>query len=342
VSNPLTTSSPIGEPSSGPLLLTGAGGWFGTTALHVFEQIHGPEALRQRVVPFASHCRSIEFGSPHGPVEARDLRGLLDVPNPSGLLHLAFLTRDRAAEVGQAAYVAANRAITAHVAALLRANPILPVITTSSGAAAALDGAEPDLEGNPYATLKQAEEALVRQEAGTRMAVVFRVYAASGRFIRDAERFALGDFLLQAMAKKRLIIQSPCPVERSYVYVSTMMELAWSMLIAPDPPGFQIMDACTDQLSLLELATLISRREGLPIPRDRINPGLTTSRYCGDGKAFRAKLKERDITPLTLDEQIRDTREGLAKSYQRAASSYQTKSCGPATGLGKDAKICRN
>lgn len=303
-----------GPTVSGPLLLTGAGGWFGTTALHVFEQTHGPEALRKWVIPFASRSRLIDFGSPHGPVQALNLSELQSAPAPAGLLHLAFLTRDRAANVGQAAYVAANRAITHQVASLLRAHPTLPVVTTSSGAAAALDGAQPDLEGNPYATLKQEEEALLRNEARTRMAVVFRVYAASGRFMRGPERFALGDFLLHALARQRLSIKSPCRVERSYVAVGTLMELAWNMLMGPDPPGFQAMDACTDHLSLLDLAALISRREGLPYPEHMIDPELPTARYCGNPSSFIAKLTERGITPESLEQQIEETRDGLLKA----------------------------
>jgi nucleoside-diphosphate-sugar epimerase len=303
---------PVGPPSSGPFLLTGAGGWFGSTALHVFEQTHGPEALRQRVIAFASRRRLIDFGSSHGPVQALDLRELIDVPKPSGLLHLAFLTRDRAAEVGLAAYVATNRAITAQVEALLQAHPSMPVVTTSSGAAAALDGAEPDLEGNPYATLKQEEEALLRREARNRMAVVFRVYAASGRFMRGANRFALGDFILQALSGQRLHIQAAAPVERSYVHVGTMMELAWNLLREPDSVGFQAMDACTDHLNLLELANRISQREGLPEPEHSIDSSLAPSVYGGDAKPFLAKLKERGIVPLDLDGQIGDTLLGLS------------------------------
>ena len=51
---------------SAPLLLTGASGWFGRTALWAYEQEHGPEALRRDVIPFASRERWVEFDSPMG------------------------------------------------------------------------------------------------------------------------------------------------------------------------------------------------------------------------------------------------------------------------------------
>ena len=308
----MSTQPSVSASASPPILLTGAGGWFGVTALHVFEQTYGPVALRERVVPFASRARQIDFGSAYGPIQAFDLRELLDVPDPAGLLHLAFLTRDRVEEVGLDAYVATNRGITSQVAKLLQSHPTLPIITTSSGAAAALDEVELDFEVNPYASLKQEEEKLLHCESIMRMAVVFRVYAASGRFMRGAERFALGDFLLHALSGQRLKINSPCPVERSYVHVGTLMELAWSLLLAPDPPGYQVIDACTDHIGLLELARLISSREGLPEPEHKIDFLLPSDSYSADSKMFLSKLKERKIYPLNLAGQIVDTKAGLA------------------------------
>ena len=294
--------------------MTGAGGWFGKTALHVFEQTYGPEDLRRRVIPFASRARQIDFGSDYGPVQALDLREIIDIPDPAGLLHLAFLTRDRVDEMGLNDYVAANRDITAQVAGLLRAHPTLPIVTTSSGAAAALDGIELDLEGNPYATLKKEEENLLYRESRTRMAVVFRVYAASGRFMRNAERFALGDFLLQAIEHQQLTLKSPCQVERSYVHVGTLMELSWLLLMAPDPPGYQAIDACTDHISLLELAGLISQRENLPEPQHKIDFRLPINFYGGDRKKFIEKLRARGLKAQTIAEQIEDTKRGLNDS----------------------------
>ena len=309
----MSTQPSVIASAAGPLLLTGAGGWFGLTALHVFEQTFGPKALRERVVPFASRVRQIDFGSAYGPIQAFDLRELLDVPDPAGLLHLAFLTRDRVEEVGLDTYVATNRGITAQVAKLLKYYPTMPIVTTSSGAAAALDEGEQDLEANPYAALKREEEKLLHRESLMRMAVVFRVYAASGRFMRGPERFALGDFLLQSLQAQRLTINSPRPVERSYVHVGTLMELAWSLLLASDSPGYQAIDACTDHISLLELARLISSQEGLHEPEHKIDFLMPPDSYGADSKLFLGKLKERKIIPFNLVEQIMDTKAGLAK-----------------------------
>ena len=300
-------SNEAGSPTR-PWYLTGASGWFGRTALWEYEQLYGAEALRRDVVAFASCDREIDFGSPHGPMQAKAMSTLLEQPTePSGLLHLAFLTRDRIDSVGLQHYVAANRAITATVEHLLRHNPHLPIITTSSGAAAALDGKPAELESNPYATLKQEEEALWRNSAQQRMAVVFRVYAASGRFLKSPQIFALGDFVAKALAGEAIQITSRRPVIRSYVHVGTLMRLCWLMLRQPLPAGFQRLDACTDTLSLVDLAEQISEIWQLPAPQYELDPKLEPDNYQADVEPFRELLQRYGLISPSLAEQIQET-----------------------------------
>jgi len=55
----------------------------------------------------------VDFDSPHGPVKAHSLEAITEVSNPRGLLHLAFLARDKVEDLGHVRYLATNRAITA-------------------------------------------------------------------------------------------------------------------------------------------------------------------------------------------------------------------------------------
>lgn len=304
-------------PAEGPVepwLVTGASGWFGRTALAVFEQRHGPELLRQRLIAYASRGREVDFGSPLGPLPVLPLEEIATAPRPAGLLHLAFLTRDRLAEVGLDAYVRSNRAITAQVETLLRRWPDCPVVTTSSGAAASLDGAAADLEGNPYATLKQEEETLLRSLAGERLAVVLRVYAASGRFMLGAERFALGDLLLQAGRGQAPQLKARRRVWRSYGAVGNVMELAWSLLQDRHRRGFLQLDACSVSLELLELARSIATRFALPPPQQQLDPQLQDDRYLGDCGPFVAELRRYGIEVESLEQQIETTWNGLQRN----------------------------
>jgi nucleoside-diphosphate-sugar epimerase len=293
-------------------ILTGASGWFGRTALWEYEQRHGPEALRRDVIACSSTARPIDIGSPHGPVQGVGLEELDSVDGVSGMIHLAFLTRERVESVGLENYIAQNRAITARVANCISRHPGIPIVTTSSGAAAVFDNASVDLSGNPYAALKQEEEALWRRSGAERMAVVFRVYGASGRFIKNPKVFAMSDFLSRALAGEPIEIRSERPVIRSYVHVGTMMQLIWAMLATPAAPGFQKIDAALQTLSLVELAEAISALWGLEEPYFRINSSLPADEYQADSGPFRELLHQYKITAPPLEEQLRETAAHMA------------------------------
>ena len=295
-------------------VLTGASGWFGRTALWEYEQIHGPEALRRDVIACASSAKDIDIGSPHGPVQAVSLESLDTIDKASGLIHLAFLTRDRVEVFGVERYIQENRAITARVANLIIRNPGIPIITTSSGAAAVFDSGDVDLTGNPYAALKQEEEDLWRSSGAERMATVFRVYAAAGRFIKDPKVFALSDFLCKALAGERIEVRSERPVIRSYVHVGTMMRLFWAMLENPAGPGFLQVDAAMQTMSLVELAEAITAEWGLPDPLFRIDPSLPADDYRADSGPFRQLLREHAIAAPGLVEQLHETAKHMAYS----------------------------
>ena len=300
---------------NGPLLLTGASGWFGRTALHAYEQDYGPEALRQAVIPFASQECWVDYGSPHGPIRALPLDALSSISHPAGLLHLAFLTRDKVEPLGWQRYVALNRAITAKVLDLLEAWPTMPVVACSSGAAQAAEGGEPEslLASNPYAVLKLQEELSLAKLAATRLTVVFRVFAASGRFMTRADQFALGDFLLQALANRPIVVQNPALVMRSYIHTGTLMRAAWRLLLGGpghglQTPGFHRLDACTHTVRLSDLARFIARRFGVPfaVPPVAADPSQQDL-YIGDALPMTALLRALHLPLCDLDEQISDT-----------------------------------
>jgi nucleoside-diphosphate-sugar epimerase len=296
------------------LVLTGASGWFGRTALWEYEQRHGPEALRRDVVACASTAKAIDFGSAHGPLQAVGLDALDSIAEAGGLIHLAFLTRDRVEAWGVDRYIEANRSITARVADFIGRNPGIPILTTSSGAAAVFDSGAVDLIGNPYAALKKEEEELWRRSGADRLAVVFRVYAAAGRFIKDPKVFALSDFLGRALAGERIEIRSERPVIRSYVHVGTMMRLFWAMLERPGGPGFRQVDAAMQTVSLVELAQAITTLWDLPEPLFRIDPSLPADDYRADSGPFGQLLREYAIEAPELAEQLQETAHHMASS----------------------------
>ncbi|MDA7677483.1 NAD-dependent epimerase/dehydratase family protein [bacterium] len=300
-------------PSHCRWILTGASGWFGRTALWEYEQRNGPEALRRDVCAFASTSKEIDFGSPHGPVKAMSLESLNDIDNAKGLIHLAFLTRDRIAEFGVDRYVAQNRTITSLVADCINRHPGIPIITTSSGVAKGFDATIADLSDNPYAALKQEEEELWRSYGNHQFAAVFRVYAAAGRFIKDPRVFALSDFLSRALSGERIEIYSKRSVVRSYVHVGTMMRLFWAILDSPPKQSFCQVDAVLETVSLTELANIISQAWDLPEPLFDIDLSLPADDYTADSFLFLELLRRYRLAVPDFMLQLSETASYLAR-----------------------------
>lgn len=290
-----------------PLILTGASGWFGRVALWEYEQLMGPDALRNDVIACASTQKEIDICSPLGPVMAVPLEDVLKVESISGVLHLAFLTREHISAFGVSRYVYENKRIASLADSLIRSNPGIPIITTSSGAAAPRDQGAVSVEQDPYGVLKKNEEDLWRAYSVDRPAIVFRVYAATGRFMKTPHAFALGDFIASAQSGKQLVVKSNRPVYRSYVNVGCLMRLCWKILMGSNCCGYRQIDACTHTLSLHCLARIISSMWNLPAPVAQIDSMAPPDRYVGDPSDFLALAQEYNLQIPSLQDQIWET-----------------------------------
>jgi hypothetical protein len=184
-------------------------------------------------------------------------------------------------------------------------------VVISSGAAAAYDHlAAPSehLADDPYGVLKLEEETRL---AGVASTLVLRIYALSGRFIRDPHRFALGDFLLSALRGEPIRLCSPIPVLRSYGHAANITALAWHWLMGGEAPSGLPLAAVGLSIDLLTLAKAISSLYGLPPVESALDHRAPPNSYLADPEPFLAALSHHGITPTSLEEQLRDTAAGL-------------------------------
>ena len=303
---------------NGMVVVTGATGWFGRTALHELQRLLGPESFSRRVRPFASRTRTTpSTGFADGVERAIPVAPLAELPELAArepieaLLHTAFLTREYVERVGVEAYISVNRGITDLVCRSLEAASSARVVLISSGAAAALDDVaclEDHLHADPYGVLKSEEERRLSEIADT---LVLRAYAVSGRFMRDPEQFALGDFLLRALAGLPIAIKAPMPVIRGYGHAGDMVNLGFRWLWSEQLPPAHPIAAVSQQVELLELASLISSLYDLSPASSAIDASLSLNRYTADPGIYVNMLHALGIVPRSLEEQIFDTACGL-------------------------------
>lgn len=314
-------SASIFQPSllgNGLLVVTGATGWFGRTALHDLQRLLGPESFSRKVRAFASRPRTIaSTGFADGVERPIPVAPLAELPKLAAreqvesLLHTAFLTREYVERVGVDEYISINRGITDLVCRSLEASPSARAVLISSGAAEALDHVatlEEHLIADPYGVLKAEEERRLSEIADT---LVLRAYAVSGRFMRDPEQFALGDFLLRALGGLPIVIKAPMPVLRGYGHAGDMVNLAFRWLWSQQPPPAHPIAAVSQEVELLELAGLISSLYDLVPPSSTIDKSLSPNLYTADPLPYANKLHALGIVPRSLEEQIFDTASGL-------------------------------
>jgi nucleoside-diphosphate-sugar epimerase len=290
------------------IVVTGAGGWIGKATLELLWNELGPEVFGQRVVAFGSATRTIDLGNGRT-VEQRALGDVGLLPTePSLVLHLAFLTKDRVAGMDEADYRRSNRALSQSVLEALDVIDARAVFVASSGAAAVAD----DLSASPamrlYGSLKKAdEEAFARwaQERGRR-AVIARIFALSGPHINKHENYALASFVKDALAGRAIAIRSGFPVFRSYVAIRELMSLVFALMLDGDS-GMVRFDTGGERLEMQRIAEIVSETLG-PVAIGR--PALRTDpvdEYVGSDAAYRQLLAKYGIEHLPFRQQVAET-----------------------------------
>ncbi len=229
----------------------------------------------------------------------------------SSILHTAFLTPDWLQELGINKYVAVNRQITGFVSKALELSPSTRVAHISSGAAAIF---EDYLVGNDnpclsdaqklYGRLKLEEESALSSRACT---LILRIYSLSGRWMRNHQKYALGQFLLQATAGERIIIKARHPVIRGFGNASDIIRLALTWLLGTQEAPSIPVPACNATLELVELASIVSELYGLPAPEYDLNFDLSADEYSGVMESYNSFAKGNQISLRPILKQVSDT-----------------------------------
>ena len=314
-------TSQLLDVGNGLLVVTGATGWIGRTALHELQQLLGPETFSRRVRAFASRsCTIASTGFADGIERAISVAPLAELPDFAArepieaLLHTAFLTREHVERVGVEAYISVNRGITELVCRSLEASPSARAVVISSGAAAALDAVsclEEHMYADPYGVLKREEELRLGEIDNT---LVLRAYAVSGRFMRDPGNFALGNFLLRALDGLPIVVKAPMLVVRGYGHAGDMVNLAFRWLWSDRLPPAHPIAVVSQEFELVKLASAISSIYDLPSISSALDPSLPPNRYTADPVTYLNMLYEMGIVPSSMEKQIFDTAFGLKLS----------------------------
>lgn len=289
------------------IVITGASGWLGLATLDSLHAALG-DAFDERVVALGSSARTLSLRD--GTLIAqRSLTELADLPPaPTWLLHFAFLTKDRAETMDEAAYCAANAAIRETVLRALDPIGVDALFVASSGAAQKAEdpGASPAMR--LYGSLKRDDEARFAQwsEASGKRAVIGRIFNLTGPYINKHQAYALASFILDGLAGRPITVRAPRPVLRGYAAIDDVVALALAEMAAA-PAGVRRFDTGGEPLELGQVAQAVAAQ----CPGTRVDRAVLSEAeadvYHGDDAAWRALLQRHGIRPRPLGEQIANT-----------------------------------
>ncbi|BBY20993.1 hypothetical protein MSTO_11980 [Mycobacterium stomatepiae] len=285
------------------ILITGASGWLGRTALDLLAPLGLPTlALASRTRRIRVADREIDCYA-WDPVQVASFA-------PTVVLDCAFLTRDRVAGMPLNEYVAVNRGLTDQLVYATRLPGVRLALTVSSGAAVyprdALDG---QVEDNPYGYLKREAEHRLAQAAGDSgvTSVVARAWSISGAHVQNPQNYALGS-MIQAANSGAIRITARRPVFRRYVLAEELLALG----IAEGGVGPCTIDSGGELVEMAELASRVARvvRPDAPISRDTVDAG-NPDRYHSDGQDWESRCQKWQFDTVPLDGQVEITARGV-------------------------------
>ena len=285
------------------VLITGASGWLGRTALNLLAPLGLP------TLALAGSARMIRVAEHEIECRLWDEREVAAF-EPTLVLDCAFLTRDRVAVMPLSEYVAVNRALTKRLVYAAQLPGVRLALTISSGAAVyphdAMDG---PIEDNPYGYLKREAEHRLMQaaEKSGAVPVVVRAWSISGAHMQKPQDYALGS-MIQDAESGAIQIRARHPVFRRYVLAEELLALG----IAEGGVGPATIDSGGELVEMAELAarTAIVVNPDAVITRDDVDP-RGPDRYHSDGQDWERRCRSWDLASAPLDRQIEITARGV-------------------------------
>jgi nucleoside-diphosphate-sugar epimerase len=291
------------------IVVTGAGGWLGMAVLDLLARALG-DGFDKRVRAFGSSTRVLRLEDGTQLLQ-RPLDELAWLPaEPTLLLHLAFLTKDRAETMSEADYRAANRAISRMVLDQMKRIGTRAVFLASSGAAMKAEDPAASAAMRLYGAMKRDDEdafAAWAQAQGKR-AVIGRIFNITGPYMNKHHAYAFASFMGDALAARPIAVRAPREVVRSYVAIRELASLIFALLLE-EGAGVARFDTGGQVLELGAVARAVAAQvPGAQVERASVGES-PADLYHGDGAAYAALLAHHGIAPVGLDDQIA---EGLA------------------------------
>lgn len=296
------------------IVITGAGGWLGLATLELLANAMG-DGWTDRIVCFGASQRTLELrgGRRIAQSPLAEITQLSE--EPTLVLHLAFLTKDKVDDMTELDYIEANRLLSTTVLNALDRLGAKAVFIASSGAARHAADPNASVPMRLYGSLKKQDEDdfAAWAKARGKTAVLTRIFNITGPYINKHAAYAIASFILDALNGRTIRVKAPHRVVRGNVAIRELMSLVFARLCAQSG-AVERFDSGGEAMELGALAKCVSQCVG-PVAVERA--ALMSERiddYVGNSVIYARLLAENEIEAVTLEDAIRETAEHLAET----------------------------
>ncbi len=279
------------------VLVTGAGGWFGRTAIAMTRE------SGLALLATGSKDQQIEIDGQSQAVHAQDL-DVISAFKPTVVIDTAFVTRERLPILGHKTYTETNQKLIDQSLLIAALPSVRKYIGFSSGATRHLAGHTSfSLEENPYAAQKRIYESKISESAaGLQSDIsVARVWSVTGSYCTKPQTFAFTDLIAQA--KLGLIeIKAKHLVYRRYCALEDVLALA---MLPSASGGNPMFNTGGELIELGELAKIVVDlvNPNAEIGR-QIDQQLTPDDYHSDSKDWGQLVQSADLARDSISDQV--------------------------------------
>lgn len=288
------------------IVLTGPSGWIGQALLAYLARSSGGD-LAGRVTAFASSGRQQRLAS-GGTLAIRPLASITAADTADAhVIHLAYLTKEKAEILGERAFTDANLAIDDLVLRAIADGVPRSVFIASSGAAQ-LAASGRDLHPYGLAKLRQEQRFLEVAAKSGAPALAGRIFNLAGPYINKLESYALSNFVQQALVTGRIRIAAAVPVFRSFLHVEDLAALVCAAAVREIGRSAPL-DLCGGEVvEMADLADAVVHAMVSDVAVERGSVDLSRpSLYLGNFADTRVLAMEAAVPLAKLGSQVDDT-----------------------------------